>query len=186
MFHDATGEEVGLADASGGAQPNYPCCRWGRGAWKPVIFIHRHVDQQDLIALNIMADFCAVTSLHDGMNLVAKEFVASRIDEDGVLVLSAFTGAARELSDALIVNPFSVDDIAAAMHEAIIMPAQERRRRMTRMRRVVAENNVYRWAGKILMTLAEMLAGVRELPHHHACWPKPPRTPGRFKLRIMR
>src|SRR5437763_1517988 len=88
-----------------------------------------------------MADFCAVTSLHDGMNLVAKEFVASRIDEDGVLVLSAFTGAARELSDALIVNPFSVDDIAAAMHEAIIMPAQERRRRMTRMRRVVAENS---------------------------------------------
>ncbi len=128
--------------------------RWGRGRWKPIVFIHRHVEQSALIALNVMADFCAVTSLHDGMNLVAKEFVASRIDEDRVLVLSAFTGAARELSDALIVNPFSIDEIAEAMHRAINMPAEERRTRMTGMRRVVAENNVYRWAGKILTTLS--------------------------------
>lgn len=130
--------------------------RWSRGSWKPIVFVHRHVDQGALIALNLIADFCAVTSLHDGMNLVAKEFVASRIDEDGVLVLSAFTGAARELSDALIVNPFSVEEIAAAMHAAIGMPAEERRRRMSRMRRVVSEHNVYRWAGKILSELASM------------------------------
>ena len=128
--------------------------RWGRGSWKPVIFVRRHVDQQALIALQLMADFCLVTSLHDGMNLVAKEFVASRIDGDGVLILSAFTGAARELTDALIVNPFAIDEMAESIHQAIIMPAEERRRRMNRMRSVVAANNIYRWAGKILLTLA--------------------------------
>ena len=77
--------------------------KWGHGAWKPITLVHRHVDRQALVALHLMADFCLVSSLHDGMNLVAKEFVASRVDGDGVLILSAFTGAARELTDALIV-----------------------------------------------------------------------------------
>jgi trehalose 6-phosphate synthase len=90
------------------------------------------------------------------MNLVAKEYVASRLDEDGVLILSSFTGAARELTDALTVNPFATDEIAAAMHTAISMTAPERRRRMARMRGVVEGNNIYRWAGKIVQTLAEM------------------------------
>jgi trehalose 6-phosphate synthase len=147
-YHDLNAEVGGLIDRINS--------RWGRTRWRPIVFIHRHVDQSALITLNLMADFCAVTSLHDGMNLVAKEFVASRIDEDGVLVLSAFTGAARELGDALIVNPFSIDEIAAAMHRAINMPVEERRRRMTRMRHVVVEHNVYRWAGKILTTLARL------------------------------
>ncbi len=133
--------------------------RWAYGSWKPIVFVRRHVDQHALVALQLMADFCLVTSLHDGMNLVAKEFVASRIDGDGVLILSAFTGAARELADALIVNPFAVDDMAEAIHQAINMPAEERRRRMNRMRAVVAGNNVYRWAGKILLTLAEISEG---------------------------
>ena len=124
--------------------------KWGHGSWKPIVFVRRHVDQQALVALHLMADFCLVSSLHDGMNLVAKEFVASRIDGDGVLILSAFTGAARELTDALIVNPFAVDEMAEAIHQAVNMPAAERRRRMNRMRSVVAANNVYRWAGKIL------------------------------------
>jgi trehalose 6-phosphate synthase len=88
------------------------------------------------------------------MNLVAKEFVASRIDGDGVLILSAFTGAARELTDAVIVNPFYPDETAEAMHQAINMPATERRRRMNRMRSVVSLNNIYRWAGKIVLTLS--------------------------------
>ena len=101
-----------------------------------------------------MADFCLVTFLHDGMNLVAKEFVASRIDGDGVLILSAFTGAARELTDALIVNPFAIDEMADTIYQAINMPAEERRRRMNRMRAVIAENNVYRWAARILQKLA--------------------------------
>jgi trehalose 6-phosphate synthase len=128
--------------------------KWGHSSWKPIVFVRRHVDQQALVALQLMADFCLVTSLHDGMNLVAKEFVASRIDGDGVLILSAFTGAARELTDALIVNPFAVDQMAEAVHQAINMPAEERRRRMNRMRSVVAANNVYCWAGKILLTLS--------------------------------
>lgn len=128
--------------------------RWGRGSWKPVILIRRHMDQPSLVALQLMADFCLVTSLHDGMNLVAKEFVASRIDGDGVLILSAFTGSARELTDALIVNPFATDEMAETIHQAIVMPAEERRRRMNKMRSVVAANNIYRWGGKILLTLA--------------------------------
>jgi trehalose-6-phosphate synthase len=128
--------------------------RWGRGSWRPVLFVRRHVDRTALIALHLMADFCMVTSLHDGMNLVAKEFVASRIDADGVLILSAFTGAARELTDALIVNPFSIEEMAEAIHEALNMPAQERRRRMNRCRAAVSANNIYRWAGKLISTLA--------------------------------
>jgi trehalose-6-phosphate synthase len=133
--------------------------KWARGRWKPIVLVRRHVDQADLAALHLMADFCLVSSLHDGMNLVAKEFVASRIDGDGVLILSSFTGAARELTDALLVNPFSADEMAAAMHEALIMPAIERRRRMNRMRSIVSANNVYRWAGKILQTLVGVEAG---------------------------
>jgi trehalose 6-phosphate synthase len=130
--------------------------KWAHRLWKPIVFVRRHLDQQALVALELMADFCLVTSLHDGMNLVAKEFVASRVDGDGVLVLSAFTGAARELVDALIVNPFAVDEMAEVIHQAINMPAEERRRRMNRMRSVVAANNVYRWAGKILLTLSKL------------------------------
>lgn len=128
--------------------------RWGHGRWRPIVFVQRQVDQTAMAALHLMADFCLVSSLHDGMNLVAKEFIASRIDGDGVLILSAFTGAARELPDALIVNPFAIDEMAGAIHQALNMPAQERRRRMNRMRGVVASNNVYRWAGKILLTLS--------------------------------
>ncbi len=143
--------------------------KWARGLWKPVILVRRHVDQISLIALHLMADFCLVSSLHDGMNLVAKEFVASRIDGDGVLILSAFTGAARELTDALIVNPFSPDEMAEAMHTALNMPASDRRRRMNRMRAAVAGNNVYRWAGTIMLALAGM--DVQEAP---GCSPMEP------------
>jgi trehalose 6-phosphate synthase len=124
--------------------------RWQRGEWRPIVFVRRHVDQPALVALHRMADFCVVSSLHDGMNLVAKEFVGSRNDSDGVLVLSSFTGAARELTDALLVNPFSAAEITDAMHKAITMPEGERKRRMARMRSVVASNNIYRWGGKII------------------------------------
>jgi trehalose-6-phosphate synthase len=136
--------------------------KWSRGAWKPLVLVRRNVDQCDLAALHLMADFCIVSSLHDGMNLVAKEFVASRIDGDGVLILSEFTGAARELADAVIVNPFSVDEMAEAMFRALEMPAHERRRRMNRMRAVVSVNNVYRWAGKLIGALSAIDAGVVE------------------------
>ena len=133
--------------------------KWGRRSWQPVVLVHRHVDTTSMMALHLMADFCLVSSLHDGMNLVAKEFVASRRDGDGVLLLSAFTGAARELGDALIFNPFSVEEMAGAIHQALNMPATERRRRMNRMRSVVEINNVYRWAAKIVLTLSDIEVG---------------------------
>jgi trehalose 6-phosphate synthase len=106
-----------------------------------------------MMSLHRLADFCIVSSLSDGMNLVAKEFVASRIDEDGVLILSPFTGAARELTHAVLVNPFAEEELAEAIHQALTMPADERRKRMQRMRASVADNNVYRWAGKFLSAL---------------------------------
>jgi alpha,alpha-trehalose-phosphate synthase [UDP-forming] len=127
--------------------------RWKHRGWEPVLFLKEHQGPTDMAALHRLARFCVVSSLHDGMNLVAKEFVASRADEDGVLVLSKFTGAARELPDALLVNPFAPHEIADAMKQASDMPADERAKRMRRMREQVAENNVYRWAGKILSSL---------------------------------
>jgi trehalose 6-phosphate synthase len=87
------------------------------------------------------------------MNLVAKEFIGSRTDDDGVLILSAFTGSARELTDALQVNPFAVHEIAAAMHQALTMPDEDRTRRMRKMREHLERNNVYRWGGKVLSEL---------------------------------
>ena len=101
-------------------------------------------------------DLCFVSSLHDGMNLVAKEFVAARDDERGVLILSEFTGAARELPEALIVNPYDADQCAAALHLALTMPADEQRDRMRLMRGLVAEFNVFRWAGRMLLDAAAM------------------------------
>jgi len=130
--------------------------RWGTDTWAPVIYRKEHFEPTEMIALHRLARFGLVNSLHDGMNLVAKEFVASRTDDDGVLILSQFTGAARELTDALQVNPFAVDEITEAIHNAMQMPEEERRRRMQRMRATVAENNVYRWAGKFLSTLLKL------------------------------
>jgi len=127
--------------------------RWGNSSWQPVTLLKRHYGQQAMIALHLLADFCVVSSLHDGLNLVAKEFVASRHDENGVLILSHFTGAARELTDAILINPFSVLETAEAMHQALQMPETERRRRMVKLRAAVAENNVYRWAGKVISAL---------------------------------
>src|SRR5262249_39541618 len=100
-----------------------------------------------LFVLYRMAAACVVSSLHDGMNLVSKEFVAARSDERGVLVLSEFTGAACELTDALIVNPYAIDQLADAYQTALTMPIEEQQRRM---RRQVADNNIYRWAGMLL------------------------------------
>ncbi len=130
--------------------------RWGTLGWRPVVLLKRHYSQPEMIALHRLADFCVVASLHDGMNLVAKEFVASRVDEDGVLVLSKFTGAGRELKDALLINPFSVEEGADAYLTALLMLPEERRRRMQKMREVVEQNNIYRWAGKYISELAKI------------------------------
>ncbi|HVJ26787.1 MAG TPA: trehalose-6-phosphate synthase, partial [Vicinamibacterales bacterium] len=109
-----------------------------------------------LVALYRLAHFCIVSSLHDGMNLVAKEFVAARNDDRGVLVLSEMTGAAQELTDALIINPYDVDGFAAAIDAAIRMPADDQQRRMHAMRRIVAGHDVFLWASDILEGLERL------------------------------
>jgi trehalose 6-phosphate synthase/phosphatase len=130
--------------------------KFGSDSWKPIVLIDHHQEPREVFELFRAADFCIVNSLHDGMNLVAKEFVASRDDQDGVLILSTFAGASRELPEALLVNPFDVSETAAAMRNAMQMGRDERRERMKLMRRTVKENNVYRWAGRMLMDAAQM------------------------------
>ena len=115
-----------------------------------------HHDPQDIATYYRAADLCVVSSLHDGMNLVAKEFVAARDDEQGVLILSQFTGAAAELAEALVVNPYNIDQCAAALHLALTMSGTEQRARMRSLRGIVQEFNVYRWAGRMLMDAARM------------------------------
>ena len=139
--------------------------RWPTRSWRPVILLKEHVPQHRLTALHRLANFCMVSSLHDGMNLVAKEYVASRFDEDGVLILSDFAGASRELTDALVVNPFSEEESVEAIRQALVMPEEERRKRMRKMRAVVAENNIYRWAGKIISALLKFEFSTSEESH---------------------
>ena len=130
--------------------------RFGRGGYEPIILLIEHHDAKDVYAYYRAADLCYVSSLHDGMNLVAKEFVAAREDERGVLVLSQFTGAARELTEALIVNPYDIEQCAVALNLALTMPPDEQRARMRSMRNLVQEFNVYRWAGRMLIDAARM------------------------------
>jgi alpha,alpha-trehalose-phosphate synthase [UDP-forming] len=124
--------------------------------WKPILFLKRHHSHEEIAKFYRAADVCLVTSLHDGMNLVAKEFVAARNDEDGVLTLSRFAGASRELRDALVVNPYDTDEMAEAIHFALEMDPAERRARMRRMRQTVKEQNIYRWAGNLIAELCEV------------------------------
>ncbi len=124
--------------------------------WQPIVLVDSQQTPEAVWELYRAADFCIVNSLHDGMNLVAKEFAAARDDEDGVLILSTFAGASRELLEALLVNPFDVSETAAAIETALQMPRDQRRERMQLMRRTVKENNVYRWAGRMLMDAARM------------------------------
>jgi alpha,alpha-trehalose-phosphate synthase [UDP-forming] len=130
--------------------------RFATRNWKPIVLLERHHSHEEIGELYRAADLCMVTSLHDGMNLVAKEFVAAREDEGGALILSQFTGASRELEDAIIVNPYDTQQVGEAIHQALTMDPEERRRRMRRMRRVVKEQNVYRWAADMVHELAEI------------------------------
>jgi len=122
----------------------------------PIILLAAHHEPEAVYEYHRAADLCFVSSLHDGMNLVAKEFIAARDDEQGVLILSQFAGASRELPEALIVNPYDADQCAAALRLALSMPADEQRDRMRLMRSVVRDFNVYRWAGCMLLDAAAM------------------------------
>jgi alpha,alpha-trehalose-phosphate synthase [UDP-forming] len=124
--------------------------------WKPIVFIKRHHNHEEIEPFYRVADLCLVTSLHDGMNLVAKEYVASRDDEGGALILSLFAGASRELQDALIVNPYDTEQLAEAIHYALDMDSRQRRERMRRMRRTVKNYNIYRWAANLIGAVSEI------------------------------
>jgi trehalose 6-phosphate synthase len=130
--------------------------RHGDSAYKPVILVIRHHEPDEVYELFRAADVCIVSSLHDGMNLVAKEFVASRDDEQGVLILSTFAGASRELSEALMVNPYDAHATGEALEAALLMPADEQRERMRLMRELIRVRNVYRWAGQMLLDAARL------------------------------
>jgi trehalose 6-phosphate synthase len=130
--------------------------RFGSDGYRPIRLLEEHHEPAEVYQLYRAADVCVVNSLHDGMNLVAKEFIASRDDNDGVLVLSQFTGAAHELTEALIVNPYDLDQASDALAAALRMAPEERRARMHYMRAHLAEFNVYRWAGRMLIDAARL------------------------------
>jgi alpha,alpha-trehalose-phosphate synthase [UDP-forming] len=147
-YHDFLGEVEAEAE-----RINW---RFKTGKWKPIVFMKRQHSHHEIQRFYRTADLCLVTSLHDGMNLVAKEFVAARQDEQGVLILSRFTGAARELPDALLVNPYDIEQMAEAIRFALEMNTEERRARMQRMRKVVRKHNIYRWASTLIGELCEV------------------------------
>jgi trehalose-6-phosphate synthase len=129
-----------------------------RDHWIPIAYRDESHRIDDLLAFYRLADVCVTSPLHDGMNLVAKEYVAARSDGDGVLVLSRFTGSARELEHALQVNPYAIDETATTLYQALCMDESERRARMTALRETVSRNNIYRWAGKMVTELGRIAA----------------------------
>ncbi|RLG19836.1 trehalose-6-phosphate synthase [Candidatus Micrarchaeota archaeon] len=134
--------------------------KYGDGRWRPIVLINEFIDQKVLVAIYKMAEVFIVNSLQDGMNIVCKEYAAAKQDGDGTLILSKFTGASRELDSAILVNPFSENEVSEAFKKALEMPKKERRKRLKRMREVVRENDVYNWAGKFIEKLGRIEAQV--------------------------
>jgi trehalose 6-phosphate synthase len=124
--------------------------------WQPIVFLKKHHSHEEIMPFYGTADVCLVTSLHDGMNLVAKEYISARDDESGVLVLSQFTGASRELRDALIVNPYDIEEIAEAIRKALEMDLTEQKARMKAMRETLKNRNIYYWAANLITALAQV------------------------------
>ena len=122
--------------------------------WKAILLLKRHHSHEEINPFYSSADFCMVTSLHDGMNLVAKEFVASRNQNDGALILSRFAGASQELQGAIIVNPYDIEKSADAIKLALEMTTEEQHQRMKQMRQVIVGHNIYSWAATLLRTMA--------------------------------
>ena len=147
-YHDLLGEVEAEAD-----RINW---RFQSGQWKPILYLQRHHTHQEIQRYYKAADLCMVTSLHDGMNLVAKEYVAACEENQGVLILSRFTGASHELRDALVVNPYDTEQLADAIHFALVMDPVERSARMHRMREIVKNFNIYRWAADLVTELCEI------------------------------
>jgi trehalose-6-phosphate synthase len=130
--------------------------RFQSSDWRPIVLLARHHSHQEILPYYRAADLCMVTSLHDGMNLVAKEYIAARADEQGSLILSRFTGASQELVDALVVNPYDTEQLADAIHRALAMSPEEKQARMARMRAYIREHNIYLWAGNLISELASI------------------------------
>src|SRR5687768_13266496 len=147
--------------------------RFASGRQPAIVLTVTHHEPHQVHEYYRAADLCFVSSLHDGMNLVAKEFVASRDDERAVLILSQFTGAARELPEALIVNPYDADQCASALNIALTMPLRTQRARMRLMRSLIQEFNVYRWAGRMLLDAATMRRRGRLLRSQQTRWTRP-------------
>jgi trehalose 6-phosphate synthase len=135
----------------------------GSNGWQPIVFLNDHHEPEQVYLLDRIAAGCVVSSLHDGMNLVAKEFIATRTDGRGVLVLSRFAGASRELCDAVLINPYAIDEFAEALRRALTMPIEEQERRMARMRQEISDKNVYRWAGMLLSEAGKLMQSRRVL-----------------------
>jgi len=147
-YHDFAGELDDLVEKT-----NW---KYATGDWQPIIYLKRHFPPEAIRPFYRLADLCLVSSLHDGMNLVAKEFISTQAEEQGALLLSCFTGAARELTEALIFNPYATGEFARAIYAAVTMPADERRRRMRMLRAQVQRHTIYRWAGDIVSELGAL------------------------------
>lgn len=130
--------------------------KYAEGNWKPIIYLKRHFSQDEIRPYYLLGDYCIVSPIHDGMNLVSKEYVAAKSDLSGCLILSRFAGSARELTDAVQMNPYSIEEFADAIKSAIEMPAEEKKKRMSHLRSIISENNVYRWAANIITELTSL------------------------------
>ncbi|OGG64757.1 hypothetical protein A3C18_00670 [Candidatus Kaiserbacteria bacterium RIFCSPHIGHO2_02_FULL_54_11b] len=130
--------------------------KFGTRDWKPITLEERSYSHAELRQLYQLANVCTVTSLHDGMNLVAKEFAAARNDESGVLILSQFTGASHDMKGALIINPYSAEETSSALNTALSMPKAEQHRRMKTMRASVRDYNIYRWSAELIKALSQL------------------------------
>lgn len=147
-YHDLMGEIDELVE-----KKNW---KYVDGNWKPIIYLKKHFSQDEIEPFYKLSDICIVSSLHDGMNLVAKEFIASKHDFSGSLILSRFTGAAKELTDAILINPYSIEEFADSIKYTIEMPQDEKRKRMENMYKIISENNIYRWAANIITELTSL------------------------------
>jgi trehalose 6-phosphate synthase len=147
-YHDLMGEIDELIE-----KKNW---KYSDGNWKPIIYLKRYFSPEEIRPYYLLADICIVSSLSDGMNLVAKEYAASKNDLNGTLILSRFAGASKELTDAIQINPYSIEEFADSIKLAIEMPLEEKRKRMENMRSIIKTNNVYRWAGSIISELTAL------------------------------